>query len=593
MRKGLKFRQKITLSHILLFVVFVLISFPFIQRTVSQIVYNNLQINSSNLIKVVQTAKDEKEVLEKLREAHSYIFFRSSLFDANGSIIFDSAAEEFAQSKKEDVVLPPAEVEEILQKRIVYSVGESRIFHMKLAYVSIPFDFHGKTYIFRTAIPFSQVEAFTEEFKFWFYLFCAIALIFFGSLIWLIFHRIHLPIRQIIRAVRPYQGGQEEVIPHIELGKAVDEEDEFYRLAQTLNTLSEHLRLQFKNITDERNEKEAILESLGEGVIAVDAKMQMRYINFTGARMLGIPRRQISGARFPHHPPSLLLDKCRAMLISCQQKLTVLTDSISMGEGKKTYLDLIAAPKTQGNGAIIVLQDKSSHYRVLEMGKDFVANASHELRTPITIIKGFAETLQDMPELPREMLVDITEKIVRNCQRMDTLVKNLLTLADLENLPSSRFQECDLVALVETCRQVMVSVYESAHIVIEKSSETILVAADPDILELALINLMNNAAKYSNPPAQITIGLVQESDEVCITISDQGIGIPPADLEHIFERFYTVDKARSRRLGGAGLGLSIVRTIIEKHHGTISVSSVVGEGTTFTIRLPAKTQDCY
>jgi two-component system phosphate regulon sensor histidine kinase PhoR len=214
----------------------------------------------------------------------------------------------------------------------------------------------------------------------------------------------------------------------------------------------------------------------------------------------------------------------------------VVTDSISLGEEKKIWLDLIAAPKAQGNGAIIVLQDKSSHYRVLEMGKDFVANASHELRTPITIIKGFAETLQDMPELPREMLADITEKIVRNCQRMDTLVKNLLTLADLENLPNSRFQECDLVALVEACRQVVVSVYETAQITIEKSSETILVSADPDILELAFINLMNNAAKYSNPPAQITIGLIQEPDEVCITISDQGIGIPPADLEHIFEK---------------------------------------------------------
>lgn len=596
MRKGLNFRQKITLSHILLFFIFVLVSLPFIEKTVGRIVYRNLQINSNNLIRVLQTAQSQEEILRKLEEAHGYIFFRFSLFDDHGAILFDSAAQEFGQGGKTSAAAPltEEEVQEVIHSRVVYYVGESQIFQMRLAYVSIAFDVKGKIYIFRAAIPFSQVEEFTAEFKLWFFAFCALALLFFGSIAWLTFHRINLPISQIIKAVRPYQSGQEEIIPRIDLSKSVDEEDDFYRLAQTLNTLSERLRLQIKNITDERNEKEAILESLGEGVVAVDAEMHVRYINFIGARMFGISRRQILGKQFTQisgSPWLALLDKCQGMLESCQKKRTVLTDSISMGEVKKVWLDLIAAPKAQRNGAIMVLQDKSSHYRVLEMGKDFVANASHELRTPITIIKGFAETLQDMPELPRDMMVDITEKIVRNCERMDTLVKNLLTLADLENLPSTRFQNCDLVALVEACRQVVVSVYESAHITIEKSHETITVQADPDILELAFINLMNNAAKYSNPPAQITVILMQEPDEVSIIISDRGIGIPPADLEHIFERFYTVDKARSRRLGGAGLGLSIVRTIIEKHHGTISVSSEVGEGTSFTIRLPIRSSE--
>jgi two-component system phosphate regulon sensor histidine kinase PhoR len=321
--------------------------------------------------------------------------------------------------------------------------------------------------------------------------------------------------------------------------------------------------------------------------------MSICYINFIGSKMTGIPRHTILGKKFPDAEAAShreLLEKCRFLLESCQKKLNMLTDSVSIGENNKLYLDLIAAPKAQRNGAILVLQDKSSHYKILEMGKDFVANASHELRTPITIIRGFAETLQDLPELPRDMVVDITEKIVRNCQRMDNLVKNLLTLADLENLPASRFQQCDLVVLAETCRQVVLSVYEDAQIVIEKNLESILVAADPDILELAILNLLDNAAKYSNPPGQITIRLDHEGEGESISISDQGIGIPPADLEHIFERFYTVDKARSRRLGGAGLGLSIVRTIIEKHHGTISVTSAVGEGTTFSIRLPMQRQ---
>jgi|SRR5579862_1901823 len=355
--------------------------------------------------------------------------------------------------------------------------------------------------------------------------------------------------------------------------------------------LLDRIRTQGKHFMEERNEKEAILESLGEGVLAVDKDMRIRYVNYIGSRMIGFPRKQLAGKSFIELEgltPSPLLEKSRQLLETCQSKMTILTDSIFIAEGKKIYIDLIAAPKLQQNGAILVLQDKSSHYKVLEMGKDFVANASHELRTPITIIRGFAETLHDMPELPREMVSDITEKIVRNCQRMDNLVKNLLTLADLENIPESRFQECDLGLLMENSKQVVLSIYEDAQIRIEKNKESIIVDADPDILELAIINLMDNAAKYSTPPAQITIKIDQIGDEAQIIIADRGIGIPAEDIEHIFERFYTVNKAHSRRLGGAGLGLSIVKTIIEKHHGGISASSVLRQGTSFTVTLPVR-----
>jgi two-component system, OmpR family, phosphate regulon sensor histidine kinase PhoR len=588
MRTGFSFRKKIIVCQILLFFIFVLFAFPFIQKTVSRIVFSNLEDNTVHLIETLQTAKDEKQMIAELQKEQGYVFLRVSLFNHSGQILYDSASVQFPPE-----VFPPTtpmqerEVTEALQRRVVSSIEQAQ--QMKLAYVTVAFVVNGQTYFLRTVIPYSQVEDFTSQFKLWFFAFCVLALLFFGAVTLLIFHRINFPIQQIIKAIRPYQSGQEEVIPHIELSKNIDEEDDFFRLAQTLNSLSDRLRLQIKNITDERNEKEAILESLGEGVIAVDGQMNVSYINFIGTKMIGISRRQLLGKPFPvvpGKPYTQLLEKCRSLLQACQAKLSTLTDSTSIGDSNKIYLDLIAAPKAQRNGAILVLQDKSSNHKILEMGKDFVANASHELRTPITIIKGFAETLQDLPELPHDMVVDITEKIVRNCQRMDTLVKSLLTLADLENLPDTRFQECDLVALAEACRQVVLSVYEKAQITIEKSNESITVDADPDILELAIINLLDNAAKYSNPPAQITVQIVQEGDEACVTITDQGIGIPPADLEHIFERFYTVDKARSRRLGGAGLGLSIVRTIIERHHGTISVSSVVGTGTTFVIRLP-------
>ena len=170
---------------------------------------------------------------------------------------------------------------------------------------------------------------------------------------------------------------------------------------------------------------------------------------------------------------------------------------------------------------------------------------------------------------------------------MDTLVKNLLTLADIESLPLTNPQYCDLECLIEECKRIVLSVYPDASIEIVKNSDSITAEVEPSLLELALLNLIGNAVKYSSSPAKVVICMHQNPDEIQIEVSDEGMGIPQEDLEHIFERFYTVNKAHSRKLGGAGLGLSLVQTIIEKHEGTIQVASVLGKGSTFTVCLPS------
>lgn len=335
----------------------------------------------------------------------------------------------------------------------------------------------------------------------------------------------------------------------------------------------------------ERREKESLFDHLVEGIVIVDEKMKITQVNFIASRFLGFPKRHLLEKSFPEKEGSLLLEKSKELLLSCQKKETFLTEFITLETGKKIHLDLIAIPKISG-GATLILQDKSSYHKVLEMGKDFIASASHELKTPITIIRGFAETLQDMQDLPKEIIADILEKIVRNCQRMDSLVKNLLILSDIENIPFPKCQYCDLESLMEDCKRMVVLLHPEADICIVKQTDTIAAEVEPSILELAFLNLLENAIKYSKAPAKVSVYMHQDLDEVVIAICDQGIGIPSMDLEHVFERFYTVNKAHSRKLGGAGLGLSIVKTIIEKHDGTIQVSSSLGEGSVFTIRLP-------
>ncbi len=329
-------------------------------------------------------------------------------------------------------------------------------------------------------------------------------------------------------------------------------------------------------------EWESIGNLLIEGIVIFRADGKVGYVNSAASKMFFSSRKNLLGKPLQGTQP--LIQKSLSVLEASFRCSFPVTDSFSDDLEKKRYLDLIAVPFSQNRGCLI-LQDRSSQQKMLEVGKDFVSNASHELKTPITIIRGFAETLQDMKQLPRQIVEDILEKIVRNCKRMDSLVKNLLTLADIENLPLSDYGFCDIFALLQDCKNAVLTVYPSAEIVITKE-KNVLAEVEKNILELAILNLLENAAKYSQSPAKISISLRQEKDLVVISIQDQGVGIAPEDVEHIFDRFYTVNKAHSRKLGGAGLGLSLVKTIIEKHDGSIHVSSKLGQGSTFTISFP-------
>lgn len=589
--QALSFRKKIILSQIALFILFIAALFPLIERAVTLIVRDSLEETAGDLIDLIHDANSEEEMMQILRHQEYFSFFRMSLINTKRQVVYDSHLNRLLGTDVlSQMPVNHPEVEEAFKEGSGYVIAESQIFGGKFAYIAQRFNFQGKEYVLRAAFPFSQLQDLTRNFQIGFLIFSFTILLFFNAFIWVIFTRLTLPIRKITDAIAPYQLGLRDDIPKIELGKSTVVSEEFERFANTLNSLSERIRSQIDYLTSERNEKEAILESLGEGVIAVDATMKITYVNYIGSKMLGIHRRHLLQQPFPDEfekANELLLTRCADLLRRCQSENQILTDSLSFGDGRKVYIDLIAAPKAKGSGAIIVIQDKTSHYKVIEMGKDFVANASHELRTPITIIKGFAETLQDLPEMARDMLSSITEKIVRNCERMEKLIKNLLTLADIENIPESRFKECNLAALIENCTHTLLTVHPKAQVTIESREDALTIFADSDILELALMNLLDNAVKYSPPPAHIKISLnAIEDEEVEITIADSGIGIPPQDIEHIFERFYTVNKAHSRKLGGAGLGLSIVKTIIEKHDGTITAESKLGEGTTFIIILP-------
>lgn len=592
MFRDLSFRKKIIISQMISFILFFALLFPFIEKMSSNLVKDSLIESTTELKDQIEKATSMDQLIQILKKQQYYSFFRISLINSQGLVVFDTHMGRLLGDQFEPYYhTEHSEVAEARKKGVGYVVATSDTFGGRFAYCAQTFQFQGRQWILRTSFPYNQIQDLSEHFELGMLIFSFVILLFFNALIWLIFNRLTHPIREIIQAITPYQKGEQDQLPEITLTKKMGPNDEFVRLAAAFNSLSKRIQMQIDDLKAERNEKEAILESLGEGVIAVNEKMDVLYINYIASKMLGLSRKDIQNLSDPGEKANFeLLEKCRELLSVCQSSSQIATESLAIGTDRKTYIDLVAAPKAHGTGAIIVIQDKTSHYKVLEMGKDFVANASHELRTPITIIKGYAETLQDLPKLEPKQLEEITEKIGRNCERMESLVANLLTLADIENLPESRFHECDLISLLDNARHTLLTVYPDAEVQIEKSSEELTISADSGLLELAFLNLLDNAAKYSPSPAKITIGVDvnRGEDEAVVQIQDQGRGIPEEDLPHIFERFYRVDKTHSRKLGGAGLGLSIVKTIITKHDGTIDATSKVGVGTTFTITLPLR-----
>jgi two-component system phosphate regulon sensor histidine kinase PhoR len=259
---------------------------------------------------------------------------------------------------------------------------------------------------------------------------------------------------------------------------------------------------------------------------------------------------------------------------------------------EEMYIEVSGAPiineRNMLKGAVLVLHDITEMKRLEGMRKDFVANVSHELRTPITSIKGFSETLLDGAMHDEEMMVEFLTIIYNESDRIQNLIEDLLALSKLEG---DNFMlvlhDVNVLDLYESIKPAISYNAEQKNINLTADVEDIDFKADKNRISQVIINLVDNAINYTPENGNVSLRIYKEEDKVKISVSDTGIGIPEKEIPRIFQRFYRVDKARTRDSGGTGLGLAIVKHIIEVHNGEISVESVVDKGTTITATLPA------
>ena len=398
--------------------------------------------------------------------------------------------------------------------------------------------------------------------------------------------------RRISRPIEELRSGAEKfargnLASRIHVHGSVETES----LAATLNEMAANLDERIKTITRQRNEREAILTSMVEGVLAVDSEEHIISMNDAAAGLTGVDISRAVGKSVQEVIRNH--DLHQAVHDALANPQPVEREIYFPGASEK-YLQAHGATlrDAQGNiiGALIVLNDVTRLRRLETMRRDFVANVSHELRTPITTIQGFVETLLDGSLKNPEEAERFLKIIIRQVDRLNALIADLLSLSRIEE----EAERAEISRTLPPLRPVLLECMEACEIKARDKKMSLTLDCDEGLaasvnvplFEQAVINLIDNAIKFSEPESKVEISAQNEENNIVIRIRDHGCGIEKEHLARIFERFYRVDKGRSRSLGGTGLGLAIVKHIVLAHSGTVKVDSTVGKGTTFSIVLP-------
>lgn len=403
------------------------------------------------------------------------------------------------------------------------------------------------------------------------------------SIALLVGRRLVLRVRGLQRLAEGLPGGTSKDRP-------VDEAlDDFESLERSVIGVATELRRLLDRLRYESARREAILAGMSEGVLAVDRNLRVTFCNSAFLKAMDCRHAYFEGAPLLEVVRDTgLHELLRSVLSSGKDhklRITVSTASARTFEVQATPLEM-----PSGRGAIAIMHDTTDLERLEQVRKDFVANVSHEFRTPLAGIIGYSDTLLDGALEDLKSNRNFVDIIRTNAVRLNSIASDLLILSELES--GSDAPEPDVISIQDVLDSAMDTVQTEARLrdvrLIREEIENVYVSGSRLRLEQALLNLMANAIKFNRPGGEVRVRAGRHpGDRVFITISDTGVGIPSRDLPRIFERFYRVDQARSKEVGGTGLGLSIVKHVVERMNGTIGVESQLGKGSSFTVLLPA------
>ncbi len=507
---------------------------------------------------------------------------RITLILPNGKVLADSLEDH--QTMDNHANRP--EIQKVFKGSSGTSIRHSYTLHTRMMYVAIPVRLNNAlTGIIRTAKP---IKSFNET------LISAYPGILIGSLLVAIFaaiislflsRRISHPIERIKKSAETFANG------HLENKIRISGPTEIVTLAETLNLMSSRLQDRIDTILSQHNEQEAVLSSMVEGVLAVDTEERILRTNRAALKLLNLPGSDIKGSQIQEviRKADILRFVRQALQSPHPVEAEILIHTLPETYFQAHGTSLKNAAEEQ-IGALIVLNDITHMRRLENVRRDFVANVSHELKTPITAIKGFVETLLDGAIKNPAESQRFLEIVSKQIDRLTSIIEDLLQLSRIEQDEEKegvRLEKQPLKDVLNASIQSRSSLAKDQSIQVDLQCDPgINVRIDAPLFEQAITNLIDNAIKYSNEKSRVLVTALNKGDEIQIAVQDWGIGIEKEHHQRLFERFYRVDKARSRKIGGTGLGLSIVKHIINIHKGSVTLASEPGKGSTFFIHLP-------
>ncbi|MCP3923641.1 MAG: cell wall metabolism sensor histidine kinase WalK [Desulfobacterales bacterium] len=462
----------------------------------------------------------------------------------------------------------------------------STTLNMHMMYVAIPVEKGSDLLgILRVSIPLSKIDnklntiMYSISFSGFLIAILAACLCFFVS------RKIVKPIEQMKEGAKKFSEGKFEHKLYI------PESEEIGELAESMNEMARQLDERINIVESQRNELEAVLSSMVEGVLAIDRNKKIISMNHAATAFFGGNRSDYKGKSINEIVRNISFQK---LIERSVDKSEVVQEDITFKRNKARILNVRSTSLRDATnsqiGTLIIFNDVTNLRNLENMRRDFAANVSHEIKTPLTAIKGFVETLNNVPKSNHDEIDRFLDIIGRNVNRLNLIIEDLLKLSRIESDTENGKIELEKGKLSQVINN---SVNLCSHQLKEKNIEINInindkceFLMDEFLLERAFVNIIDNAFKYSDEGDKIHIESFENENEIHIKFTDFGIGIPEKNLSRLFERFYRVDKARSRKMGGTGLGLAIVKHIMVAHEGAVTVESKVGVGTMFTLIFP-------
>ena len=558
----------------------------FYMETLRESLYNQARLASVLIEEMLERDAGYDEIDTLAKDLGKELGVRLTIVDADGTVLADTNQDPLLM---ENHINRP-EIIEAMETYKGIATRYSVTLDEEMYYLAIPINTVAPTgtqpetrAIIRLAIPLAAIkEAMNSLVVF------IIGALLLSSLIALatavaFSERITGPISKISSAARSIAEGNYNPELHV-AGK-----DELAVLAQNIKDMGGSLKKKIELVLWEKNKVETVVSSMSSGIILTDRDLNIELINPAAEELFDLKSNYVIGKPFNMAIRYYALNE-NLKAVSQDGEARVI--EVNLYYPRATVLDTYILPVYGTDHSIIgslILFHETTELRSLEkMRSDFVANVSHELRTPLTTVRGYTETILH-EELTREQLVDFLQIIDKETKRLSSLLDDLLDLAQIENEKGLVKKEpvdmsgliSEAVERVEDARTV-----QDVTVNLDLPGQSIYVSGNPEWLRQALVNILENSIKHGYEKGQIGISLSTAGGQAEIIITDNGPGIPEEDLPHVFERFYRVDKARSRKSGSTGLGLSIVKHILEAHDACYTLQSKVGEGVTFTITLP-------